>query len=79
MAGAAVELGRTLGVTEPEHLGQLVNALAVVLTGIVVLVLARVMWPARPRLWLAAVGFYAFRRLLRRQARCSTPSRSECS
>jgi hypothetical protein len=60
LAGAAVELGRWLGMSEPEHLGQLVSALAVVLTGVVLLVLARVLWPARPLLWVAAVGFFAF-------------------
>ena len=60
VAGTAVELGRRLGVSEPEHLGQLVNALAVVITGFIVLLLARTLWPARPVVWLAAVGFFAF-------------------
>jgi len=59
-AGAAVEVGRWLGVEEPEHLGQLVSALAVIATGVIVLLLARTLWPVRPVLWLAAVGFYAF-------------------
>jgi len=59
-AGAAVELGRLLDLRDPEHLGQLVSALAVIATGVIVLLLARLLWPARPVLWLAAVGFFAF-------------------
>lgn len=60
VAGGAVELGRLLGLRDPEHLGQLVSALAVIATGVIVLLLARLLWPARPLLWLAAVGFFAF-------------------
>ncbi len=60
VAGVAVELGRWLDLREPEHLGQLVSALAVVATGVIVLLLARVLWPARPALWVASVGFFAF-------------------
>ena len=59
-AGLLVELGRSLGLRDPEHLGQLLNAFAVVVTGLIVLLLARSLWPARPLLWLAAVGFFAF-------------------
>jgi 4-amino-4-deoxy-L-arabinose transferase-like glycosyltransferase len=60
LAGAATELGSRLGLDEPEHLGQLLNALVVVAAGVLVYALARVMWPARPLTWLAAVGFFAF-------------------
>jgi hypothetical protein len=60
VAGAAVELGRRLGLAQPEHLGQLVGAIAVVLTGAIVVALAWTLWPARPLRWLAAVGFFAF-------------------
>ena len=60
VAGVAVELGRWLDLREPEHLGQLVSALAVVATGVIVLLLARLLWPARPALWVASVGFFAF-------------------
>ena len=49
-----------LDLREPEHLGQLVSALAVVATGVIVLLLARLLWPARPALWVASVGFFAF-------------------
>lgn len=60
VAGVATELGRSLGLSDPEHLGQLVNAVAVVCTGLMVLLLARTLWPGRPLLWLASVGFFAF-------------------
>jgi 4-amino-4-deoxy-L-arabinose transferase-like glycosyltransferase len=60
LAGAATKLGSTLGVDEPEHLAQLMNAIAIVVAGVLVFLLARILWPLRPLLWLAAVGFYAF-------------------
>jgi 4-amino-4-deoxy-L-arabinose transferase-like glycosyltransferase len=60
LAGIASKLGRRLDLHDPDELGQLVSALAVVAAGFLVLLLARTLWPARPVLWLAAVGFYAF-------------------
>ena len=60
IAGLSVSLGRTLDLADPEHLGQLVSALAVVGTGVIVLMLARMLWPLRPVVWVAAVGFFAF-------------------
>lgn len=60
LAGLAGELGRALDLHDPEHLGQLLNAVALVGTGVIVLLLGRALWPTRPVLWLAAVGFYAF-------------------
>ncbi len=45
---------------DPDHLGQFVNALAVLGTGVIVLLLARTLWPSRPVVWLAAVGFFSF-------------------
>jgi hypothetical protein len=60
VAGAATELGRTLGLTDPGDLGQLVSAVSVLVTGIIVLLLARLLWPGRPVVWLAATGFFAF-------------------
>ena len=60
LAGAATRLGTALGLDEPERLGQLFNALAIAATGVLVFVLARILWPRRPVTWLAAVGFYAF-------------------
>lgn len=60
LAGLAGELGRALDLRDPEHLGQLLNAFALVGTGFIVLLLGRTLWPGRPVLWLAAVGFYSF-------------------
>jgi len=59
-AGVAAKLGRELRLRDPDRLGQLVSAAAVIGTGLIVLMLARTLWPARPLLWLAAVGFFAF-------------------
>lgn len=60
VAGLAGNLGRALDMHDPEHLGQLVNAVAITLSGVLVLLLGRTLWPSRPVLWLAAVGFFAF-------------------
>lgn len=60
LAGLATELGARLGLSDPEHLGQLLNAVAVVASGVLVFVLARTLWPARQVVWVASVGFFAF-------------------
>lgn len=60
LAGVAGSLGRALDLRDPDHLGQFLNALAVIGTGAIVLLLARTLWPARPVTWLAAVGFFTF-------------------
>ena len=60
LAGIAGGVGRALDLHDPDHLGQLVNAIAVVGTGVIVLLLARMLWPARPVTWVASVGFFAF-------------------
>jgi hypothetical protein len=60
VAGAAAELGRELELHDPGHLGQLVNALSVIVTGLIVLLLGRILWPTRPVLWVAATAFFAF-------------------
>ncbi len=60
LAGLAGKLGRALDLHDPDHLGQFVNALAVLGTGVIVLLLARTLWPSRPVVWLAAVGFFSF-------------------
>jgi 4-amino-4-deoxy-L-arabinose transferase-like glycosyltransferase len=60
LAGAATRLGTALGLDEPERLAQLLNALAIVATGVLVFLLARILWPRRALLWVSAVGFYAF-------------------
>lgn len=60
LAGLAGKLGVTLDLEDPDHLGQLLSAIAVVATGVLVLLLARTLWPGRPVVWLAAVGFFCF-------------------
>ncbi|OFW75758.1 MAG: hypothetical protein A2Y55_03050 [Actinobacteria bacterium RBG_16_68_12] len=60
IAGVAARIGRALDLDDPNHLGQLVNAVAVIGSGVLVLLLARTLWPARPVLWIASVGFLAF-------------------
>lgn len=60
LAGLAGSLGRALDLHDPDHLGQLLNAIAVAGTGVLVLLLARTLWPARPVAWIASVGFFAF-------------------
>ncbi len=60
IAGLAGSLGRALDLHDPDHLGQLVNAVAVIATGVLVFLLARILWPLRPVTWLASVGFFAF-------------------
>ncbi len=60
LAGIAGSIGRALDLHDPDHLGQLLNAISIVGTGVIVLLLARVLWPARPVIWVGAVGFFAF-------------------
>lgn len=60
LAGIAGSIGRALDLHDPDHLGQLLNAVSVVGAGVIVLLLARTLWPARPVTWVGAVGFFAF-------------------
>src|SRR5262249_51858150 len=60
LAGLAGDPGRALDTHHPEHLGQLVPAFALTLTGVLLLLLGRTLWPCRPVLWVASVGFFAF-------------------
>lgn len=60
LAGIAGSVGRALDLHDPEHLGQLLNAVSVLGAGVIVLLLARTLWPARPVTWVGAVGFCAF-------------------
>jgi 4-amino-4-deoxy-L-arabinose transferase-like glycosyltransferase len=60
VAGALVELTRGLDLADPGHPGQLLSAVAATATCLLVLLLARTLWPARPVVWLAATAFFAF-------------------
>jgi 4-amino-4-deoxy-L-arabinose transferase-like glycosyltransferase len=58
LAGTAMKLGDRLGLDDPVHLGQLLNALFVTLTAVLVWLLARLLFPRRPLLALAALAFF---------------------
>src|SRR5262249_9080487 len=58
LAGGGIELGDALGLARPERMGQLLNALLVVGTAVLVLALARTIFPRRPLLTFAAVAFF---------------------
>jgi hypothetical protein len=58
LAAAAIQLGRWLGLDEPEHLVQLLNALLAVATALLLVVLARLLFPGRRLLRWTALGFF---------------------
>jgi 4-amino-4-deoxy-L-arabinose transferase-like glycosyltransferase len=58
LAGGGIELGDVLGMEEPERMAQLLNALLTTGTGLLVLVLARSLFPRRPLVALGAVAFF---------------------
>jgi hypothetical protein len=57
VGGAGIRLGEELGFEHPERVGQVVNAVAAVGTVLLLLLLVRTLWPGRPILHLAALGF----------------------
>ena len=59
LAALAIRLGETLGMDTPEQLAQLLNALCVVVSGVLVLVLARLLLPGRPLARWSALAFFA--------------------
>jgi hypothetical protein len=59
LAALAIRLGEALGMVTPEHLAQVVNALCLVATGVLVLVLGRVLLPGRPLVRWSALAFFA--------------------
>lgn len=60
IAGAVVWVGQQFGMGHAERLGQQLNVLFVLATAFLVLVTARLLFPRRPVVWAAAVGFFAF-------------------
>jgi hypothetical protein len=58
VGGVGLELGGRLGLTHPERVGQVANALAAVGTALLLLVLVRIVWPDREVLHLAAIAFF---------------------
>lgn len=59
LAGAAYELGEVLGMAEPEKAGQYLSAALTLATAVLVLVLARLLFPGRRVLHVAALAFFA--------------------
>ncbi len=57
VGGVGILLGEELSLEHPERVGQVVNALAAVGTVLLLLLLVRELWPGRPVLHLAALGF----------------------
>ena len=58
LAGTGIELGDALGMEHPERMGQLLNALLTVGAAVLVVLLARTIFPRRPLLALGAVAFF---------------------
>ena len=57
VGGVGILLGEELGLEHPERVAQIVNALSAVGTVLLLLLLVRELWPGRPVLHLAALGF----------------------
>jgi hypothetical protein len=68
VAGAVTWVGRQAGLGDPHKLGQLLNVPAVVGAVLLVVALARLLWPARPWLAPAAAGYVALSPVLDRTA-----------
>jgi hypothetical protein len=60
VAGAATWVGRQIGMSEPHQAAQYLNIVFVLLTAALLLILARLLFPSRPGVWVAALGFFAF-------------------
>ncbi len=60
VAGAALWVGEWLGLNHPERLEQQLNVLFVLGTGLIVLYLGGLLFPRRPVVRVAALGFFAF-------------------
>ena len=57
VGGVGILVGEELGLEHPERVGQVFNALAATATVLLLLLLVRELWPGRPVLHLAALGF----------------------
>ncbi len=73
VAGAVTWVGREIGLGEPHKLGQLLNVPAVVGTVLLVIALARLIWPKRRWLAPAAAGFVALSPVLTRTGSMFNP------
>ncbi len=68
VTAGAIWLGETIGLGEPLRLIQLVNAVLLVATAVLLLELARLVFPSRRRLHVAALGLFVFGVLAPRSA-----------
>jgi hypothetical protein len=68
VTAAAIWLGETIGLGQPLRLIQLVNAVLLVATAVLLLELARLVFPSRRRLHVAALGLFVFGVLAPRSA-----------
>jgi 4-amino-4-deoxy-L-arabinose transferase-like glycosyltransferase len=59
IAGVALWIGQLIGTFEPPHMALYLNAIYVLGTGALLLTLARLLFPRRPTVWVAALGFFA--------------------
>jgi hypothetical protein len=73
VAGAVTWIGRQAGLGEPHKLGQLLNVPVVVGTVLLVIALARLIWPHRRWLAPAAAGFVALSPVLTRTGAMFNP------
>jgi 4-amino-4-deoxy-L-arabinose transferase-like glycosyltransferase len=60
IAGVALWIGQLIGTHEPPHLALYLNAIYMLVTAGVLLTLARLLFPRRPVVWVASIGFFAF-------------------
>ena len=58
LAAGAMEVGERIGLGDPRRLAQLLNAALAFATALLLLALARELWPGRHVLHVAAVGFF---------------------
>jgi hypothetical protein len=59
LAAGAIRIGEALGLDVPEQLAQVLNALCLVASGVLVLVLARLLFPGRLLVAWSALAFFA--------------------
>ena len=59
-AGAALWIGEKLGMAHPAELAQQLNVFFVLGTAALLLIAARLLFPRKPVVWIAALGFFAF-------------------
>jgi hypothetical protein len=60
IAGVALWIGQLIGTFEPPHMALYLNAFFVLGTAALLLKLARLVFPRRPVVWVASLGFFAF-------------------